>query len=474
MLLAVSDVDRKRRGMPTRINHGGKQYITVRACQGPGKTFGIALLAHVFGFAYDPCVIVVAAPKLDHIKTRFMGEFQKIQHRAISGYASLMDVRATSVQWHTAQPLNHQLIAETGKQPENIQGLRRRYTLYLVDESSGVEEKFFPVMSGNINATELGIVVLIGNPTRITGTFADSHLKASLAHDYHRMHIGPQHSRRVKKADVERLERLYGKDSDITRVRAYGEFPLADANQLIPLEWLEAARLREAGPDGSIPKLRVTCDVADGGLCETVCSAALHYQSKIVFLRETRHSFPAHESPIMAAKAARQLFIDCGGNPANGDDLVIDADGVGSGTAGWLISEEAAKVNGLPLNVIAYRGGHASDNPKLWRNRRVQSHLVMRNRYRDGLVAYAEHYTDDYEGLFGQITLVKRKLGTGRVEDIVSKQELIDQGLASPDRSDAQAMQFATQAPRLSIGHRHMPAAPEIVFEPSTILDGLM
>lgn len=474
LIESVADVHRKKVGLPTRFNHEGKPYITCVACQGPGKTFGIALVAHIIGFAYDPLVIPVVAPKIEHIETRFFGEFEKIRGRAIAGYGELMEVAARKIKWKTPQPLNHLLIAETGAQPENVQGLRRRFSYTLVDESAGISERMFPVLFGNMNACEIAVIVLIGNGNRLTGEFADSHLKASRAPLYYRMQIGPEKSRRVKKADVDRLVMQYGKDSDITRVRAFGLFPLADSNQLLSLEWLEAARMRDSAADGSIPKLRVTIDVADGGNAETVCSAALHYQSKIVFLKETRHSFPAHVSPILAAKAGRNLFLELAGDPSKGDDLVVDADGVGAGTAGWLMSEADAKIDGKELNVVPYRGGHASDNATLYRNRRVQSYLVLRNRYRDGLVAYAENYTDDWEGLFGQLCMNRRKLGTERVEDLVSKQELVDLGMVSPDRADAQAMHMATQVPVLAITKVHAPhEEKEIVVEESKILEGL-
>lgn len=474
LIESVADVHRKKAGLPTKFNHEGKQYVTCVACQGPGKTFGIALLAHIWGFAYDPLVITAVAPKLEHIKTRFFGEFEKIRGRAIAGYGDLMEVGAQQIKWKTSQPLNHFLQAETGAQPENVQGLRRRFMITLVDESAGVSEKMFPVFFGNMNASELAVLVLIGNGNRLVGTFADSHLKSRLAPLYHRMQIGPEKSRRVKKKDVDRLVLQYGKDSDITRVRAYGLFPLADSNQLLSLEWLEAARMRDASPDGSIPKLRVTIDVADGGSAETVCSAALHYQSKIVLIKETRHSFPAHVSPILAAKAGRNLFIECGGDVARGDDLVVDADGVGAGTAGWLMTEEDAKIDGVCLNVIPYRGGHSSDDVKLYRNRRVQSYLVLRNRFRDGLVAFAEGYTEDWEDLFGQLCMNRRKLGTERVEDLVSKQELVDLGLISPDRADALAMHMATQSPILAISKEHAPKQDkELVVQESSILEGL-
>lgn len=480
LICAVSDVSRKRAGLKTFYNHAGKQYITCVACQGPGKTFGIALIAHIVGFAYDPVVICVMAPKLEHIKTRFMGEFEKIRMRAIEGYAGLMEVSKTKVEWKTASPVNHFLQAETGAKPENVQGLRRRTTIYLVDESSGMAETMFPVMSGNISATELGIIVLIGNGIRRSGTFADSHLKNNFGDLFYRMQVGPEKSRRVKKTDVERLEKLYGKDSDITRVRAYGLFPKADSNQLIPLEHCIAAQERSCDSDGSLPRLRISVDVADGGENETVVSAALHYQAKIVMLKERRFSFPPAESPIMAAKAARQMFIDYNGNSLNGDDFVVDAVGVGAGSAGWLMTREA-DIEGVPLNVIPFYAGKASANSKMWRNQRVQVHLVMRNTFRDGLIAFAEDYPDgtdsrgekDWDGLWGQVGVNRVKPGLKQVEDLLSKEELVALGFVSPDRSDSIAQHFAQKAPALVIQDQHLPVASVVVDE-SNLLEGLI
>lgn len=472
---SVADVDRKRLGIPTKYNHVGKQYITCVACQGPGKTFGIALLAHIWGFAYDPLVITTVAPKLEHIKTRFFGEFEKIRGRAIPGYKELMEVGAQQIKWKTSQPINHFLQAETGAQPENVQGLRRRFMITLIDEAAGMSPKMMPVLFGNMNAAELAVLVMIGNGNRLSGDFADSHLKASLAPLYYRMQIGPEKSRRVKRKDVERLELQYGRDSDITRVRAYGMFPKGDSNQLIALEWLESARIRESNSDGSIPRLRITVDVADGGTAETVCSGALHYAAKVVFLKESRHSFPSHVAPIYAANAALEMYIALGGDPTRGDDIVVDANGVGAGTAGSLMTRDDAVINGVRIPIVPYRGGHASANPKLYRNMRVQSHLVMRNRYRDGLIAYADDYTDDWDGLFGQLCMNRKKVGlTGdRVEDLLSKEELVELGFISPDRSDAQSMHFVNYVPTLAIAQAHAPASDnQVTVIESTVLEG--
>lgn len=465
LLEAVADVERKRLGIPTRYNHEGKNQITCRACQGPGKTFGIAVLAHIWGFAYDPLVIPVVAPKKEHVKTRFFGEFSRIAARAIPGYAELcaMDIGAEQVKWGE-DAVNHFLVAETGVQPENIQGLRRTTMLTLVDESSGVHERLFPVIEGNMFGSEHPVLVMIGNPTKNQGTFADSHLKEKIACDYYRMHVGPEKSKRINPASIERMERKYGKDSPVVKVRCYGEFAADDANQIIALGWIADALLRDFEADGSLPKLRVSVDVADGGDDETMVTVARHFDSHTRVLKQKAFNFSLEQAQIDGADAAEAMFLAHGGRK-DLDDFVVDAAGVGTGLAGELYNRG--------YRVIRYKGGSASDNAEKWKNRRTQSYLVARDAFRDGYISFAPDAVDEVDELEAQLCSVKRKIvGDDRIEELVTREEMKREGIKSPDRADSIVMQFATQAPVFAPGPRAK--EPALVAEKSTALEGLM
>lgn len=462
---SVADVERKRLGIPTRYNHEGKNQITVRACQGPGKTFGIAVLAHIWGFAYDPLVIPVIAPKKEHVKTRFFGEFRRIAARAIPGYLQLlnMQIGAERVAWGD-DPVNHFLIAETGVQPENIQGLRRPNMLTLVDESSGVHERLYPVIEGNQFGAELAVAVYIGNPTKNTGTFADSHLKERLAGDYYRMHVGPDKSKRIPTESIERMIRKYGRTSPVVLVRCFGEFAADDANQLVSLAWIADALNREFDTDGSLPTLRVSVDAADGGDDETVVTIARHFDSHTRVLKQKTFSFGHEKAQIEGADAAETMFKAYGGDKVR-DDFVIDALGVGSGMAGELYDRG--------YRVIRYKGGEGSDNTEKWKNRRTQSYLVARDAFRDGLISFEPDAVDDVEELEAQLCSVKRKVtGDDRLEELVTREQMRSEGIKSPDRADSLVMQFATQAPVYSPASHGRETA--IVAPQSTVLDGLL
>lgn len=443
LLNAVADVYRKQNNLPTVVNHEGKSMITVRAMHGPGKTFALAIIMHWFNNAFRGRIICTA-PKEKQLATRLWPAFRKIAVRAGAVYRSALRIDALKIVWHNDE--DWCALAETASQPENLAGYHDDYMIFLVDEASGMPEEMFPVIEGAISSGTLVILILSGNPTKNQGTFHASHCIPKVAKHYYQMHVALDKTTRVNRAWVQRMEDKYGRSSPVVMVRCYGEFADSDEAQLIPYAWLTDAYGREDVGAGNIPRLRVTADVADGGANFTVVTAAHMRGDCVHVFRQRQYAFPSSESPILAAKAAAQMFEDYGGCAANGDDIVVDSLGVGAGTAGYLLEQ------GLP--VVAYKGGAASDNPKLWRNRRTQSYIVCRDAHRDGRVAYAEDFLDESDGADGdwdeftaQMCSVRTRPGQERVEELETKKAMMARGIASPDRADGIAMLFATQLP---------------------------
>lgn len=474
ILQAVADVWRKKNGLATVINHEGTPFITVRSGHGPGKTFTAAVVAHWFNAAFRGRV-VCTAPKLAQLRTRLWSAIRKVDSRAEAYYRTTHEIHDTAVYWYRpddtgklVEDRDWCILAETARQPENLAGHHERFQLVIVEEASGVPESLWPVVFGALSAGEIQILLMISNPSRVSGTFGSSHLQAKEATNYFRYHINLANSRRIDRTWVEAMERKYGKDSPVVAVRCHGEFPTNDPCQLIAYEWVSRALDSEAPkPDGSLATLRVSVDVADGGEDETVITVARHYQSFIMVLHQSVHSFPAAVSPIMAADKAEALFKSFGGDP-EADDFVVDSLGVGAGTAGTLMQRD--------YRVVRYVGGGASADPARWRNRRVQSYIAMRDALRDGRLAFADDFAEspeDRDDLTAQICSVKTKAEQFRVEDIVTKEQMKADGIKSPDRADSLAMQFATQRPQLIPRSRDDAPSPSVpVVSPLTVLDG--
>jgi len=442
---AVADLFRIKAGIQPLYNLEGKTRFTVVAFHGCGKTHFMAKLMHWFNFVVRgriPCT----APKEKQLTTRLWPEFRKVKMSAISEYQSLMTVETKAIYW--ANDPDHVAIVEAASVPENLQGYHDEYLMFLVEEASGVNEEMFPVIEGALTgdiSEGLNILVLIGNPTKTSGEFYASHCKAKTMELYYQIKIKHEDTKRVSQDWVDGMIRKYGEQSPVVQVRVFGNFVEASENQLIVLQWLEEAR-REWKPDGSLRRLKVSCDVADGGEDETVVTVAYEYDSFTVFKSIHRFSFPPAESPILAAEATMRIANAEGYDIANGDLIIVDGIGVGAGTAGTIIKTKK-------YSVIVFKGGSTENvDTKQWRNQRVRSAIVLRDGLRDKNIIIDEDFCDenDWEDFTAQMCSVKTKPALERVEDLVSKQEMKRGGIKSPDMFDSPAMIFANQTPQLA------------------------
>jgi hypothetical protein len=345
---------------------------------------------------------------------------------------------------------------------------RRLFIAY--DEASSIDDPVWETTEGALTdeGTEI-IWIAAGNPTRARGRFRQCF--TSQAHLWGHRNIDSRTVEGVNLDRIERWRRLYGENSQFFNVRVKGQFVEADANQLISLEWIAEARLRglRAEPDGSVAKLRISTDVADGGEDDTVATVARHYQSFRHVLKQKAASFASSVAPIESAELTARLWTAWEGNTQRGDDIVVDSIGVGAGTAGKLMKD------GLP--VIAYKGGEASANAKMYRNRRVQSHIAMRNDFRDAMIALDPQMLEDEEAwseFEEQLCSIRVKPGTEKLEDLVTKEEMRRDGLKSPDRAESLAMQYATQYPTL-VRSQSAPSEEEVSYSlKSTLLEEML
>jgi len=453
LLNSVADVVRKEYGVSTLINHEGLNQISVRSMHGPGKTFGLAVTMHWFGFCFKgkiPCT----APKIAQLRSRLWPEFRKIRNRAVPGYKWLTKTQGQSIFWRGDNgdwDDDHWAFMETASAPENLAGLHDKFMLICVDEASGVHESLWPVIESAISTGKIVILLIISNPTKSTGTFADSHNKPLVSQDWFTMHIRLEDTQRVSRTWVQRMENKYGKGSPVVQVRCYGEFADDDENQLISLSWIQAGIDTEFIDDGSIPRQRLSVDVADGGTNFSVITHSIHYESFVLFNRQTQHSFPGGKSVSMLVNEVIRQYNKFGMSVSNGDDIVVDSLGVGAGVCSGLVS--AKNGDGTNFAVIRYMGGTKSDNSLLYRNRRVQSFMVCRDYHQEGKVRYSDDFVSDqyeWDDVMGQMCSIRRKIGQERVEDLATKEEMKNLGIVSPDRADSIAMQFATQTPEIN------------------------
>jgi len=434
---------------------------------GIGKSAGFAQLILWAMSTHEDTRGVVTANTDTQLRTKTWPEVVKWHGLAINRH--WFDVTATAI-FHKRHEKTWRIdaIPWSAHNTEAFAGLHNlgKRLVLMFDEASAIADPVWETAEGALTDEYTQILWLVaGNPTRSTGRFRQCFSR--FRHRWGTRNIDARTVEGTNKAQQERWRRDYGENSQFFCVRVKGEFVEADANQLLPLQWVSDARMRqwnwELG-DGSLPKLRVSVDVADGGEDETVVSVGRHYQSAMASLRQTSFSFKPSVAVIESADAAERMFLEWGGRKDQ-DDFIVDSLGVGAGTAGTLIKRG--------YRVVQYKGGAAAANPLKWRNRRVQTYIALRDAFRDGTIIihpealHDELAVDEFEA---QLTSIRTKPGTEKLEDLATKEEMKRDGLKSPDRADSLAMQYATLAPNITGTVNVVADAPVIV--PSRLMEG--
>jgi hypothetical protein len=236
--------------------------ISVRSCHGPGKTAVAAWIAsHHQLFCY-PQKTAVTAPSSGQAFDSFYAELRHWIMRLPEDVRGLLEVKTDRVELK-ASPESSFLVVKTARRenPEALQGIHAEHVLLIADEASGVDESVFEAAGGSMSGRN-AITLLIGNPTRTSGTFYDSHHSQRAGWKTH--HVGWRDSPRVDPAYEREVREQYGEDSNVYRVRVLGEFADEDVNVVIPQELVLASVERDirVNPAGVVVW---GVDVARGG-----------------------------------------------------------------------------------------------------------------------------------------------------------------------------------------------------------------
>lgn len=416
-----------------KINLLAKPRITARSCHGTGKTQGMAGLAHIWNFNFY-AKIAATAPKRDQLTRRFLPRYRKILKSAPQIYQDWVDVKGSEIDWMNDKDWG--LSCETATDPDNLAGYHDTPQLFLIDEASSRRlDPMYSVIEGALT-TPGSVCVEIGNPTRMEGEFYQHHNRSALADLYYRMHI--KHTDAPEFIDPQWVKTMaikYGLDSPIYKIRVLGEFADFDSAILIPLPYIEEAYDADFEDDGSLPTLRVSVDVADGGADLTVITVGRKYDSYDHILCQKFYNWEPSVAVLKAADMAENLFALYGGRKAE-DDFVVDANGVGAGTAGTLIQKG--------FNVIRHMGGSTDGvDTDRYRNRRHANHFAMYDSFSQYRVKIDKKGIEDVEKLEAHIMAVKRDSDGDDKRDQIQSAEAVKKDLGeSPDCSASLSMWF--------------------------------
>lgn len=229
----------------------GERQISVRSGHGVGKSSGASWAMIWFLVTRYPVKIVVTAPTSAQLFDALFAELKTNLRKLPEAVQALFNAKQERVEL-LSDPEGAFISARTARaeSPEALQGVHSENVLLVADEASGVPEAVFEAAIGSMSG-EHATTLLLGNPTRTSGFFFDSHNRNR--DKWHTIHVSCLTSRLVSAAFVKQVADTYGEDSNAYRVRVLGEFPRADDDTVISLELAEAARDRDVAPTKAQP-----------------------------------------------------------------------------------------------------------------------------------------------------------------------------------------------------------------------------
>lgn len=418
---------------------------SIKSCHASGKTFDAAD-AVLWWISHDrKAIAVTTSPSWLQVVRQIWGEI-----RGAARQARVQFPEPTQYELRLADD-NYALGISTNES-ERFSGWHGRKVLVVIDEAPGVKPFIHEAIEGIRAGGDVRILEL-GNPVVPSGPFFDHHTEQRATWTtltisaFDTPNLAPLVTAKVAKAlpamgERQRDEALVGllaalTDEQLdTNVRPYliqrrwvlekwgdwgqsgnplwdarvmGRFPKQADNALIPLAWLEDAKMRPAEDPGG--KLDIGIDVAGPGEAETV----VYIRCRHAVLAMAAFNQPDARGPVAAFLA-----------PWKAREHLIKVDSIGMGHYFLLhlrdLGFTAAGVNvGLPAR-----------DPERFANRKAELYWALRERAEDGQLA---GLTD--EATISQCCGIQyRHDARGRVV-VESKDELRLRGAKSPDRAEA-------------------------------------
>jgi len=407
----------------------GHTRIAIRSGHGVGKGIWLASTICWFCCTRAPFKVGVTAPSAPQLHDALMGDVRSTFRLLPPGWADLFDVDSDRIKLKS-NPDNCFITARTSRQdnPESLQGLHSENLLLVVDEASGVSDATFEAAGGSMS-TPGACTLLCGNPTRATGFMWRVH---NLERDrWYTMRVSCLDSPRVSRDFIDEIANRYGEDSNAYRVRVLGEFPLADADTLIPADLVDSAMERTILIDASVAEIWGV-DVARFGSAESVLIKRRGNQ-----ITEMPRRWNGLDTMALAGVIKAEFDrLPHGARPGL---IVIDVIGIGAGVVDRL-TEQDLPVLGLNVGEIpSVNGRFVRMRDQLWYQARewLESRQVAMPRddkLRQDLTSPRATFMSD-----------------GRLQ-VESKAQLRSRGIASPDSADALTLTFAPAGMALQLG----------------------
>lgn len=424
--------------------------VSVKSGQGVGKTGEEAALLLWFLVCFPYPRIVATAPTKQQLHDVLWSEVDKWMNN--SPLLPMLLKWTKTYVYMIGYEKRWFAVARTATKPENMQGFHEDNMLFIVDEASGVADPIMEAITGTLSGGN-NKLLLMGNPTKTSGTFYDSHTADRALYRCHT--VNSETSQRTNKDNIAAMKRKYGENSNVVRVRVYGEFPEQEDDVFIPISFLEqsiktemsettarafgkyrdsAGNLQPVDVSG-VELIEIGCDVARFGDDKTCIGYRVNEVVRIYKKYNGKDTIWTAGTIAKLYKELKQRFQFKGQI-----GVKVDDGGVGGGVVDQLrnLRRSEPAVFGdmviLPVNFgVSIKHRYYAD-----------STTYMMGVVRDLIAPYdnfghphtPEIILPDDSDLIGQLSCRKCEFLPNGKQKVESKQDMKDRGLSSPDEGD--------------------------------------
>jgi hypothetical protein len=301
----------------------GKRRISVRTGHGVGKTAACGMLVVWHQTVRYPQKTVVTAPAAGQLFDALYPEIKKWFSR-LPEFCRVLFVVLTDrivLKAELDRKIEESFVsAKTSSmdRPEAMQGVHSDgFVLLIFDEASGIPEAVYSAAAGSMSGHNC-VTILIGNPTRNSGFFFDTH--NSLRANWTTMHESCVGNRLVSNDFIADTLHRWGEGSNEYRVKVLGEFPISEARTLISADLVDGAMNRDVVLNPKDP-IVYGVDVARfGDDRSTICKR----QGNIVLEVKSQRGLD-----LMGVTG----WVAAEGNVDRPAEIMVDSIGLGSGVA---------------------------------------------------------------------------------------------------------------------------------------------
>lgn len=389
-------------------------HVLAASGHGIGKSTALAILALWFLANRKDAKVPCTAPTAHQLEDILWNEMSRLIARMTKFMREQFSVSKGRI---TMRGSTGFIVARTARpeKPDALQGFHGENLLFIIDEAAGVDEKVFEVVYGALTS-DSARVICTGNPTRLDGFFHKMFHSGDTS--WIRFNFSCLDSPLVEDRYPEDVERDYGVDSDMYRVRVLGQFPLTGKNNLIPAEAVyKALSFRPRYDAFDMYPVVLGVDPAWEGDDRSVISMRQGRYARILFS-------DVHLDGDQLAREVVRFSVS-----HNAKYIFVDKTGVGASCCDFL------KVRGVSHQRVSF--GESPDDRERFENKRAE----MWWRLREWLL-HDDIALKDHEKLMEDLIAPQYEVNDRGKICMEGKKDMRKRGVRSPDLGDSLAITF--------------------------------